>query len=88
LLEGLAQGNPHILDEVVGVISLSGDLQAEPSVVLEALEHVIEEGKTAADAVWSWIVEIEEKADLGFPSLALNRRASHGSDLYSLKGGF
>jgi hypothetical protein len=56
--------------------------------VLEALEHVIEEGKTAADAVWSWIVEIEEKADLGFPSLALNRRASHGSDLYSLKGGF
>ena len=75
LLQGLAEGDPDVLDRVVGVhvqVALAADVEVEAGVGGEGGEHVVEEADAGADPRPALAVEVQDEGDVGLARLALD----------------
>src|SRR5262245_6855972 len=76
----LAEGDPDVLDGVVGVdvqVALRLDVEVEQAVARDLVEHVVEERHAGGELRLPGAVEVDRNPDLGFGRLAGDRGVSH-----------
>ena len=82
LRHGLAEGDAEIFHGVMLIdieIARRRDVQIEPAVPREELEHVIQEADAGADAVLSLSIEPQCQRDGGLGRPAVDQRAAHNT---------
>ena len=87
LRERVAEHEPDVLDDVVGVdldVAARDELQIVEPVAREGVEHVREERQLRVDRPRAGAVEIERDLDLRFGGVALDGDATHRS-LYTIE---
>jgi hypothetical protein len=94
LLEGLAEGDPDVLDGVVGIhvqVALAPDVEVEAGVGGEGGQHVVEEADAGADPRAALTVEVQAQCDVRLAGLPLDLRPAvhaHARGIHAVRRAF